>query len=394
MECWSSGVVNRALRSWYLDGPVDRLALHAVKYQQRDGWSHRDLLRLARPKTADVTRNAVFNWMVKGWPVVGQYPHPDEALRLIWAFERAKTATTAELVRLISDHGLPHECVPNDKKGTPEVWAAMLPHMGLTALVRNLGKMTSVGLIAPMSEASKTVAEKLGDVEAMKRGRVHPLHLLQALTVYRQGHGDKGSLTWSPVPKVIDALDRGFYAAFGAVEPTGKRHCLAIDVSSSMDGSTVAGMSLTARECAAAMALVTAAVEPEHTIVGFSHKLVDLPISPRQRLDDVIKTMRSIDFGSTDCTLPIAVALRDKVMVDAFLVYTDSETNSYRSVHPHVALKDYRKRTGIAAKMAVVATSATQFTIADPTDAGMIDVCGFDTATPAVLADFVRGGAA
>jgi 60 kDa SS-A/Ro ribonucleoprotein len=28
------------------------------------------------------------------------------------------------------------------------------------------------------------------------------------------------------------------------------------------------------------------------------------------------------------------------------------------------------------------------FTIADPSDAGMLDVVGFDTATPSIIADF------
>jgi 60 kDa SS-A/Ro ribonucleoprotein len=31
------------------------------------------------------------------------------------------------------------------------------------------------------------------------------------------------------------------------------------------------------------------------------------------------------------------------------------------------------------------------FSIADPNDAGMLDIVGFDTAAPQVLADFVKG---
>jgi 60 kDa SS-A/Ro ribonucleoprotein len=31
------------------------------------------------------------------------------------------------------------------------------------------------------------------------------------------------------------------------------------------------------------------------------------------------------------------------------------------------------------------------FSIADPHDAGMLDVVGFDSAAPAVIADFARG---
>jgi 60 kDa SS-A/Ro ribonucleoprotein len=39
----------------------------------------------------------------------------------------------------------------------------------------------------------------------------------------------------------------------------------------------------------------------------------------------------------------------------------------------------------------VVGMTATEFTIADPSDAGMLDVVGFDAAAPAVMADFSRG---
>jgi 60 kDa SS-A/Ro ribonucleoprotein len=31
------------------------------------------------------------------------------------------------------------------------------------------------------------------------------------------------------------------------------------------------------------------------------------------------------------------------------------------------------------------------FTLADPNDRGMLDVAGFDTTVPSVIADFVRG---
>ena len=33
---------------------------------------------------------------------------------------------------------------------------------------------------------------------------------------------------------------------------------------------------------------------------------------------------------------------------------------------------------------------ANDFTIADPDDAGMLDVVGFDTAAPSVMSDFIR----
>jgi 60 kDa SS-A/Ro ribonucleoprotein len=172
-----------------------------------------------------------------------------------------------------------------------------------------------------------------------------------------------------------------------------------------MGGSYVAGIpGLTAREASAAMALITAAIEPAHTIVGFSAPatgyggkwgggdpgLKPLSISPRQRLDDVVRYTGNLPFGGTDCALPMKWALKKKVEVDVFVVYTDSET-WFGDIHPVQALRQYRDKMGIPAKLIVVAMTSNGFTIADPDDAGMLDVVGFDTAVPQLMSDFAVG---
>jgi 60 kDa SS-A/Ro ribonucleoprotein len=157
-----------------------------------------------------------------------------------------------------------------------------------------------------------------------------------------------------------------------------------------MTWGEIAGMpGITPAVGAAAMALVTAAVEPDHHILGFSHDLVPINISPRQRLDDVIRTIYSIPMGGTDCALPMLWASRMQVRaeVDLFSVYTDSETWA-GTIHPAQALTEYRQRSGINAKLAVVGMVSNEFSIADPADPGMLDVVGFDTATPQVLSEF------
>jgi 60 kDa SS-A/Ro ribonucleoprotein len=42
------------------------------------------------------------------------------------------------------------------------------------------------------------------------------------------------------------------------------------------------------------------------------------------------------------------------------------------------------------AKAVVVGMTSNGFSLADPNDGGMLDVIGFDTTVPAVIADFVR----
>ncbi len=116
--------------------------------------------------------------------------------------------------------------------------------------------------------------------------------------------------------------------------------------------------------------------------------ITPLAISPRQRLDDVVKSIGNMRFGGTDCALPMVEALKRRWPVDVFVIYTDSETWS-GDIHPVQALRNYRERMGIAAKLVVVAMTSNGFSIADPGDAGMLDVVGFDTATPAVISDFI-----
>ena len=56
------------------------------------------------------------------------------------------------------------------------------------------------------------------------------------------------------------------------------------------------------------------------------------------------------------------------------------------------ALRQYRHKSGIPAKLIVVGMVSNEFTIADPDDAGMMDVVGFDSAVPELITDFVTGG--
>jgi 60 kDa SS-A/Ro ribonucleoprotein len=59
---WGRGL-RRGVAQWYLDRGVDELAVQVVKYRQREGWSHRDLLRLAHPVTVEPDRAALFDWV-------------------------------------------------------------------------------------------------------------------------------------------------------------------------------------------------------------------------------------------------------------------------------------------------------------------------------------------
>lgn len=412
--------LRKAADAWYNGKAPDALAYDLVKYQQRDGWAHRDTLRLMHVHSTDPARNAAFRWAVGGAAAIvpsrevkrgertSTYALDPAALpAIITAFEEAKTCDRPRLIKLILDDNLPREAVPTEALNDPDVWAALLVKMPLTAMVRNLGKMTAIGLLKPTSAAAKTVADRLGDQGFIQKSRLHPMAIILAAKTYGQGHSSimqrenvvahmarhpgehKKVSSWSPVSQVNDSLDAAFYLAFKNVEPTGKRTLMGLDVSGSMS-QAVAGSSLSCAEAAAVMAMVQMKVEPHYQLMAFDTGMRPLDISKYSRLTDVVRNTSNINGGGTDCSLPMLLSLQNGWDVDSFQVYTDNET-WFGGIHPCQALTRYRQQRGIPAKLAVQAFTATSFSIADPSDAGMMDFCGLDAASPSVMADFFRG---
>jgi 60 kDa SS-A/Ro ribonucleoprotein len=383
----------RAVSSWFNDRREQSLAYQLLKYQQRDGYSQRDLLRLAHPKAETGTYNTLYHWVTKGWEGVGDDPHPDEGLRLIWAYEKAKRAENdKEVAALIRTYKLPREAVPTQHLHSIAVWEALLEDMPLEAMTRNLATMTKEGVIKPMGEMTRLIVSRLRNVEYIHKARLHPIKILAALTTYASGKGVKGTNTWTPVREIIDALNDAFYLAFANVEPTNKRILLAIDTSGSMHHSQVNGIpNMGLHTAAGAMALVIANTEPNYHIIGVDTQVQNVAISPRQRLDDVVVVLSRLGGGGTNLALPMSYALYDKTKYDAFIIITDSETWQGGYGHPSQVLEQYRAQVNPDAKIINIQMTATHVTNNDPNDRRALEVAGFDTSVPEVLNSFLRG---
>lgn len=379
---WSRGL-RTGVSQWYLNRDPYDLEYQLLKYKSRNNWTHRDVLRLchAKPDKLKLHTHLLRTAAGKDGPLL---------IRTAAVNSLAANPTPEMAVNLIQTHRLSREMIPTELLNSKEVWEALLADMPMHALVRNLAKLTAVGLTSSAFDNATTyVVQRFRNEQTIKKSRLHPVAILNALRVYSAGHGDKGKLTWKPVQAIVDALNDAFYLSFANVEPTGKRFLLGVDVSGSMDGSKIAGTALTAREAAAALTLVTSATEEKHEILAFSDQLRRIGISHKVRLDDVIKGMQMIPFGGTDCSLPMLLAAQEKWPIDAFVIYTDSETWAGK-IHPKQALDLYRNRMGMDSKLIVVGMTSTGFTIADPKDRGMLDIVGFDTAVPQLISTFVQ----
>lgn len=362
-------------------------------------WTMRDVFRLSHPKGVN---SELANF------ILGKDYDLSEVPSIVQAFDRLQNAQTeAQVLATIAAHeNVSWEMIPTEFHKSPEVWKYLFKSgMPQMALLRNVTRMARLGLFDDMVFAADYAAQ-LSDAKRIEKSRIHPINYLNALVTYEEGQIPRdqcGWIThrnrdWEVNAKISKALNDGYKLAFKNVVPSGKRTFVALDVSGSMSAKA-SGIDLTCAQVSGALASFIAATEPYSEIRGFTFAgdwgsrnsiLIDLGISESDSFNTVIKKISGHNFGSTDCALPMKYAFENEIEVDTFIVVTDNETWS-SSPHPHEALRIYNKKMNRQAKLIVVAATATEFTIADPDDPNQLDVSGFDSSTPKVIADFSAG---
>lgn len=394
---WGAAL-RRGVANWYLSKSPRDLAYQVTKYQQREGWSHRDLLRLSHPKVDgiyfnDLEKNAILRYVTSGELrtfETGEYP--TDGIAYIAAVKAAKTATRELTIELIKSYGLTREMIQTKYLSDTEVQSALLEKMPMMALVRNLANLTRSGLFDNWSDDLVQTVGKLTNADAVQRSGIHPVFVLNALKTYQSGGGFRSDNYWIPNHEIVEALNKTFRISFGNIKPANKKTLIGLDVSGSMSAVAPTGLdNLSCAEAAAAMLMATFESEPFVRVMAFGENFRQLDITRGEPLDSIVQKTRRLNFGGTDCALPMQYALQQQLDIDTFIVYTDSETWAGR-IHPHQALAVYRRKMQKPdAKLIVVGMASNGFSIADPDDPGMLDVVGFDSTAPNIMAQFARG---
>ena len=389
---WGRGL-RRAVASWYLDKDVHKLAYQAVKYRQRNGWTHRDVLRLSHPVTDEPSRKDLFDWITHN----GVGDNVPDLVRSFTALQKA--TSTKDVINLLErESSLSWEMLPNSFLKDPEVWKALvLKGMPMTALIRQLPRLTNLGILE--GEVRDKDLAQLRDAEYLKKSRIHPMQVLVARQTYDNGQSVRGSSTWRPDQYVVQALDEAFYKTFDNVEPTGKRLLVAVDVSGSMSWSDITP-GVSPREAAAAMALIYQKTEENVDVVGFSSNnsrrggvhesaIKEIPgFENCSTLREAVKAINQLPMGGTDCALPFMWAMENGKEYDAVLVLTDNETWAGYE-HPFRAAEMYRKKTDIPTKFIAMGMTATESTITNPEDPLSLSVVGFDPGVVVAINNFI-----
>lgn len=423
----------KGVSMWYhsyksKEGGIPLLAYHMTKYKARFGLTHKDVFRMCHIKTDYDALGYLVNHFFSrknDWQnqldLAKQREDYEQSelkkvIRLLQVFDDAKRCRDEQLMKHMilenhleiakkCDNGeivmrqlyvLVREHVPTSLLKSKEVWVALMRFMPMTAMIRNLGKMASLGLLDSNSFGENLTADKLTSNVLLKEAKIHPFTLLVAEKAYSKGQNKKETMKWQVNPTVRKALRDAFYLSFDNVEATGKRFLLAICMGDPQNPIVNGTPIITAREAAAAMALVTLRREQRCDVVAFSKKqstedpgITNLPISPHDDLNIVLDKCSKLHCDKINISAPIEHAFQNKKMYDVFVIYTDS-VNESGSVHPSTALKMYRKGSGIEnARLIVCGLASNGFTIADPNDRLMMDIVGFDSSAPTAIHQFV-----
>lgn len=390
-----------AFADLFLGDAPDRIAFQACKAMARktptgEPFSLRDLLRIAHPKAESEQRRVLLGWIAGN--VTDETAR--EVLPSVDAFLTAKAVTTPkDAVRVVTERGVPWEFLPDAVLTSPQVWEALVDTVGMTALIRNLARMTRIGALKPMGDATRRAAARLTDQSALAAGRIHPLDVFLALRVYGSGRSQPNPKvpvqTWAPVPAISDALEEAYELSFGHVQPSGRRLLVAVDSSGSMSGAwgaavTVGGSPIgSPYEVGCAMAVIMARIERGNAhVIDVDTSVHASRVTARTNLREIASWRPS--GGGTNLALPFSWACRQGLAVDGVLALTDNETWQGGS-HPVQELAAYRAAVNPAARLVVASMTAAGHSIGDPRDPGVLAVAGFDASLPQLVTGFVRG---
>lgn len=371
----------KAGRRWFYNMDLNNMIYQSLKYRQRSGWGVWDMLRAIHPVPKNDDQDLLYGYITENdearIAAIARFP-------MITGFEAARSITDPKLMaNLIRDYKLTWEHVPTEMLSTAVVWKALLPNLPITALIRNLPKISSVGAIND-NESLRLVLSKLTP-EVVARAKVHPFRLYLAWYGYGQGHNR--NMTWSVNDRIHAALETCLYAAFANVTVAGKV-CIGSDISGSMwwEDSRINRTGPHAGDAAGMLAATFKAANPETDVFYFAGQLAPAAFDPMS-LSSVRQDMNKHHMGSTNPGLLLEKAIRDNIKYDAFVILTDNDVNGGR--HTKQLLDTYRAKINPKAKLIIVGMTANNFSIASPDDVLSMDIAGMDAGIMTAIEKFI-----
>lgn len=278
--------------------------------------SFRDVIRLTHPKPKDDAQDALFSYITNpeqnpadlGLDKIGArnalMTIPQERRK---DFMGTDAATDLFLLGEMGWENISSWLGTMDR----EAWEAVIPNMGVMALLRNLRNFDKVDI--PNYVAAQ-IGDKLADPEQIKRARVLPLRFLNA---YKHAP----SMRWSWL------LEQGLNESLSNVPKLDGRTLILVDVSPSMTWEKISEKStLTYYDAATIFGAVLAVRNPGSDLVQFGGASNAIEVRPGESVLKVMEKFHEISY--TD--IPSAVRnWYHEGRYDRVIILTDEQSDGW-----------------------------------------------------------------
>lgn len=401
----------RGIAQWYVSNPryqedIMLLAKHVTKYQCRNKFTHKRIIKACHPKARNEEMNYIFCYIVKGLSKANQIFQNvltngqinDRIKEYFTDFESLKNVPDSDVdsvVNAINKWDLSWEHIPAKWLKHSRVWKTLLMReMPLMALIRNLGKAGSMELLMPGSDEENRVCERLTNIDIVNGSKLHPIDIISALTGYRRGEGCN-ERTWPINERIVKALYKAYLNKLSVRPSTDKRLLLAINIKMKFDKNVVGKRWLTCKQAAAALAMMLTENERAAETVTFGHlvRRFDFPRHD-QGIEDVetalerIASIREEGNEPLSFSAPFIYATGREEPFDAIILITDRVPGS-KVQEIQSAFSNYKQHHPTA-KCITVHFKHSE-TTANPTDSSMLDVMGVDAYAVEIMQDFILG---
>ena len=390
----------RSISSWYSLQDPEKLAFLLTKEWSGEGWSHRDVFRMAHPKPSP-SNNTLYRWIATGdcnMPLGSITPD----VLYVDAIQHLKHLSAPEIAAsLIESFDLPPEVVPSKFLNSPEVWRALVPGMGYVSILKNLRYLSSSGLLCDPLFREELILTLL-DEKKITRSKVHPLKLLNALLFYKRSRwahlpsemppGISEDKRWEQeYPDLEQALKNAFNLSFNSIPFIHKSLLISFDVSSLMDSCPLGSSFLSCREASAFMSMLYARRSKDPIFYASSPQGC-LKIESRlfqESFSFALQQLNSLDFNKIDCSFPILGAIEKNLFIDTFIIFTDSNPLSKKSL-TFQAFELYKERVNPNAKLVVNSMRLSEAVSVSQDDPSYLGFSGFDVTASRIIRNFVN----
>ncbi len=335
-----------------------------------------DVVKMVHPKPAEAWREAFFAWLI------GK-PYNEEALPpLTKAFEAYKKQRKGEVP------DVPFQMLTSLELGAEE-WAS-IAKTGSWQMVRmNLNTFERHGVFN-IRGMDKVVANKLQDVESIRRSNVFPYQLLTAYQAAKQ-----------TIPaKVRDALQEALEIALMNVPALNGRVVVCPDVSGSMHSPATGYRegATTVTRCIDVAGLIAATYmrkQSDTLVLPFERDVVSINLNSRDSVMTNAQKLASIGGGGTNCSAPLRWLNKRDERADIVILVSDNESWLDAPRYDHGATKtmsqwEIFKRNNPQAKL-VCLDMQPYATTQVKENADILNIGGFSDAVFNMIAAFAEG---